>query len=81
MAKENKESIPEGYVMYEIPWDRNNKTPCKNVIINGYKYSVPIGKPVAVPKAVAEVLDQSMAQDRYAANVNREMQKPQITNF
>ena len=50
-------------------------------IINGKKYSVPIGKTVKVPAVVAEVLDQSNQQARYADQIDREMQKTQITEF
>lgn len=46
-----------------------------SVIINGVKYSVPRGKKVKVPAVVAEVLEQSAAQDAYAAAIDKEMQK------
>lgn len=52
-----------------------------NVTINGVKYSVPRGVPLKLPKVVAEVIDQSLAQDAYAQKVNTEMQKTQIVNF
>ena len=52
-----------------------------SVIINGVKYSVPRGKPLKLPKAVAEVLDQSMAQDAYASQIDVQMQKEQITKM
>lgn len=73
--------IDDGYVNYEIPWERGQKTPCKNVIINGKKYSIPIGQKVRIPKVVAEVLEQSKAQDRYAEQVDKQMQKTQVTEF
>ena len=52
-----------------------------NVTINGVKYSVPRGVPLKLPKVVAEVIDQSLAQDAYAQAVDTEMQKTQIVNF
>ena len=52
-----------------------------NVTINGVKYSVPRGVPLRLPKVVAEVIDQSIAQDAYAAEVDRNMQKAQVTVF
>lgn len=83
MATKNKEEIiqEDGYVDYYIHWERGNKTPCKNVIINGKKYSIPIGQHVKVPAVVAEVLDQSMEQQRHAEEVDRAMQKVQEIPF
>ena len=52
-----------------------------NVTINGVKYSVPRGVPLRLPKVVAEVIDQSIAQDDYARAVDVQMQKPQVVNF
>jgi hypothetical protein len=52
-----------------------------NVTINGVKYSVPRGVPLRLPKVVAEVIDQSIAQDAYAHAVDVQMQKPQVVNF
>lgn len=52
-----------------------------NVTINGVKYSVPRGVPLRLPKVVAEVIDQSIAQDAYAAELDRQMQSPQVTVF
>lgn len=52
-----------------------------NVIINGKKYSVPRGVPLRLPRTVAEVIDQSIAQDSYANELNKEMQKTQVTEF
>ena len=49
-----------------------------NVTINGVKYSVPRGVPLRLPKAVAEVIDQSIAQDAYAAELDRKMQEAQV---
>lgn len=52
-----------------------------NVIVNGVKYSVPRGVPLRLPKVVAEVIDQSIAQDAYAAELDRKMQEAQVTVF
>jgi hypothetical protein len=52
-----------------------------NVTINGVKYSVPRGVPLRLPKVVAEVIDQSIAQDNYARAVDVQMQKTQVVNF
>lgn len=52
-----------------------------NVIINGKKYSVPRGVPLRLPRTVAEVIDQSIAQDAYANELNKQMQKTQVTEF
>ena len=52
-----------------------------NVTINGVKYSVPRGVPLRLPRVVAEVIDQSIAQDAYAHEVDTQMQKTQIVNF
>lgn len=52
-----------------------------NVIINGKKYSVPRGVPIRLPRTVAEVIDQSIAQDAYANELNVQMQKTQVTEF
>ncbi len=52
-----------------------------NVTINGVKYSVPRGVPLRLPKVVAEVIDQSIAQDAYAAELDRKMQEAQVTVF
>lgn len=52
-----------------------------SVIINGVKYSVPRGKPLKLPKVVAEVLDQSMAQDAYASQVDAKMQTEQVVQM
>lgn len=52
-----------------------------NVIINGKKYSVPRGVPLRLPSTVAEVIDQSIAQDAYANELNKQMQKTQVTEF
>jgi hypothetical protein len=52
-----------------------------NVIINGKKYSVPRGVPLRLPRTVAEVIDQSIAQDAYANELNVQMQKTQVTEF
>lgn len=53
-----------------------------NVIINGVKYSVPRGVPLRLPKVVAEVIDQSLAQDAYAHELDQQLQKqPQVTVF
>ena len=49
-----------------------------NVTINGVKYSVPRGVPLRLPKAVAEVIDQSIAQDAYAAELDRKMQEAHV---
>lgn len=51
------------------------------VIINGKKYSVPRGVPLRLPKVVAEVITQSMQQDAYAAQIDRQMQKTQILSL
>lgn len=59
---------------------KNYKNPV-NVIVNGVKYSVPRGKTVKVPKVVAEVLNQSMAQDAYAAEVDAEAQREQVQSM
>lgn len=71
----------DGYVDYMIPWERGNKTPCKNVIINGKKYSVPIGQHVRIPSEVAYWLDKSIEQARYAEAYDRQQQKTQVTEF
>lgn len=52
-----------------------------NVTINGVKYSVPRGVPLRLPRVVAEVIDQSIAQDAYAHAVDVQMQKTQVVNF
>jgi hypothetical protein len=52
-----------------------------NVTINGVKYSVPRGVPLRLPRVVAEVIDQSIAQDAYAHEVDTQMQKTQVVNF
>lgn len=52
-----------------------------NVTINGVKYSVPRGVPLKLPRVVAEVIDQSIAQDAYAHEVDLKMQKTQVVNF
>ena len=75
------DKVEDEYVDYEIPWERGQKTPCKNVIINGKKYSIPIGQPVRIPYYVAEVLEGCKRQYKYAEAVDRQMQKTQITEF
>ena len=64
-----------------LPFDADKYKHPLNVIVNGTKYSVPRGQVVRVPKVVAEVINQSMAQDMHAAAVEAEMMKPQIINF
>jgi hypothetical protein len=80
MAK--KIEIPAGYVEHE-PLFRDGdryKFPL-NVTVNGVKYSVPRGVPLVLPAVVAEVIDQSRAQDAYAQRVDLDMQKTQVVNF
>lgn len=79
MAKTNTD---DGYVDH-APLFRDGdkyKFPL-NVTINGVKYSVPRGVPLRIPKVVAEVIDQSLAQDAYAEGIDRQMQKTQVVNF
>lgn len=71
------------YVEYFLPPEGrgpHSRDP-RNVIINGKKYSVPRGQKVKVPAVVAEVLDQSAAQDAYAAEIDMKMQQEQVTKL
>lgn len=77
-----EKAVDDGYVKHD-PLFRDGdryKDPL-NVIINGKKYSVPRGVPLRLPRTVAEVIDQSMAQDAYANELNVQMQKTQVTEF
>ena len=77
-----EEAVDDGYVDH-APLFRDGdryKDPL-NVIINGVKYSVPRGVPLRIPRTVAEVIDQSIAQDAYANELDRQMQKTQVTEF
>lgn len=77
-----KANTDDGYVDHAPLFKDNDryKFP-QNVIINGVKYSVPRGVPLRIPKVVAEVLDQSIAQDAYANGIDQKMQKTQVVNF
>jgi hypothetical protein len=80
MAK--KTEIPAGYVEHAPLFKDGDKYKFPlNVTINGVKYSVPRGVPLVLPAVVAEVIDQSIAQDAYAQKVDNDMQKTQIVNF
>lgn len=83
MAKKNvKVNINEEYVDHAPLFQDGDKYKFPlNVTINGVKYSVPRGVPIRLPKVVAEVIDQSMAQDAYAQRVDKQMQKTQIVEF
>ena len=82
MAKKNEVTIPEGYVEHAPLFKDGDKYKFPlNVTINGVKYSVPRGVPLVLPAVVAEVIDQSIAQDAYAQMVDTEMQKSQVVNF
>ena len=52
-----------------------------NVTVNGVKYSVPRGVPLRIPRIVAEIIDQSIAQDSHARELDARMQKTQVTEF
>lgn len=52
-----------------------------NVTVNGVKYSVPRGVPLRIPRIVAEIIDQSIAQDSHARELDARMQKTQVVNF
>lgn len=52
-----------------------------NVTVNGVKYSVPRGVPLMIPRIVAEIIDQSIAQDSHARELDARMQKTQVVNF
>ena len=52
-----------------------------NVTVNGVKYSVPRGVPLRIPRIVAEIIDQSIAQDSHARELDAKMQKTQVVNF
>ena len=52
-----------------------------NVTVNGVKYSVPRGVPLRIPRIVAEIIDQSIAQDSHAREFDARMQKTQVVNF
>lgn len=52
-----------------------------NVTVNGVKYSVPRGVPLYIPRIVAEIIDQSIAQDSHARELDARMQKTQVVNF
>ena len=52
-----------------------------NVTVNGVKYSVPRGVPLMIPRIVAEIIDQSIAQDSHARELDAKMQKTQVVNF
>ena len=60
----------DGYVDITLPFDPKYLKDPLNVIANGVKYSVPRGKKVSVPIVVAEIIEQSQAQDAYAAAVD-----------
>lgn len=87
MARSTNKEVEENAVVEEyenigpLPFDADKYKHPLNVIVNGIKYSVPRGQIVRVPKVVAEVINQSMAQDMHAAAVEAEMMKPQIINF
>lgn len=77
-VKANEERVNVGPFLYD---GEKYKDPI-NVIVNGVKYSVPRGKVVSVPKVVAEVLQQSMEQDAYARELDKQLQEnPKIINF
>lgn len=77
-VKTNEERVNVGPFLYD---GEKYKDPI-NVIVNGVKYSVPRGKVVSVPKVVAEVLQQSMEQDAYARELDKQLQdNPKIINF
>lgn len=52
-----------------------------NVTVNGVKYSVPRGVQLRIPRIVAEIIDQSIAQDSHARELDARMQKTQVVNF
>lgn len=52
-----------------------------NVTVNGVKYSVPRGVPLMIPRIVADIIDQSIAQDSHARELDAKMQKTQVVNF
>ena len=52
-----------------------------NVTVNGVKYSVPRGVQLRIPRIVAEIIDQSIAQDSHARELDARMQKTQVTEF
>ena len=52
-----------------------------NVTVNGVKYSVPRGVSLRIPRIVAEIIDQSIAQDSHARELDAKMQKTQVVNF
>jgi hypothetical protein len=79
---EDAETPDDGYVDHAPLFQDGEKYKFPlNVTINGVKYSVPRGVPLRLPKVVAEVIDQSIAQDAYSHAVDVQMQKPQVVNF
>ncbi len=84
MATKNTEKTveKEGYVnVGPFVYDGERYKDPISVIINGKKYSIPRGKVVSVPSIVAEVLEQSAAQDAYARAIDLEAQKTKTTAF
>lgn len=82
MAKKNVNFKEDDYVDHEPLFQDGEKYKFPlPVIINGVKYSVPRGVPLKLPRVVAEVIDQSRAQDAYAHEVDLKMQKTQVVNF
>ena len=67
----------DGYVDITLPFDPKYLKDPMNVIVNGVKYSVPRGRKVSVPTVVAEIIEQSQAQDAYAAAVDEAAKKVQ----
>jgi hypothetical protein len=79
---EDANTPDDGYVDHDPLFQDGEKYKFPlNVTINGVKYSVPRGVPLRLPKVVAEVIDQSIAQDNYARAVDIQMQKTQVVNF
>ena len=78
---ENIEEKKPGYVTIELFKDTGKYKDDVFVCVNGIGYQIQRGKRVDVPEAVAEVLENQIKQDRYAAAYSEQLEQDFLTQL
>ena len=69
MAKETNKVDPMEYIPYKLQRDPRRKHERGQYVgLNQMRIFVPYGQTVMIPRCIAEVLDNSIAQDEITAN-------------
>ena len=68
------DEIPAGYVKIKLFKDQHRYKDDLTVGLNGKFYQIQRGKEVLVPEAVAEIIENSLAQQQIAANMCDELE-------